>query len=209
MAQLSLYPDPEIEDLALPGAELCLIRRPQLGVHPDALLETLLADTPWRQESITLYGKTHLQPRLLAWYGEPDAAYRYSGRTYQPLPWTDQLNALRRQMEALADAPFNSVLLNFYRDSRDSMGMHADDEPELGPEPVIASLSLGEERALYFRHKRDRQVQGLDVQLPHGSVLLMRGATQNNWKHGIRKLRRDCQPRLNLTFRLIDPAVRQ
>ncbi|QFU77708.1 alpha-ketoglutarate-dependent dioxygenase AlkB [Halioglobus maricola] len=166
-------------------------------------MELLLAQTPWRQESITVYGKTHLQPRLLAWYGEPAAVYRYSGKTHQPLPWTDQLDGLRRRMEALAGTPFNSVLLNYYRDGRDSMGLHADDEPELGPEPVIASLSLGEERALYFRHKRDKQARGLDVSLPHGSVLLMSGATQRYWKHGIRKLRRDCGPRLNLTFRLV------
>ena len=203
MAQLTLVPEPATEPLALPDANLLLHRSPDLGGPPDELLESLLEETPWRQESITLYGKTHLQPRLLAWYGEPDAVYRYSGKTYQPLPWTEQLDDLRRRMEDLAEAPFNSVLLNYYRDGRDSMGLHADDEPELGPEPVIASLSLGEERALYFRHKRDKKARGLDVVLPHGSVLMMRGLTQANWKHGIRKLRRPCGPRLNLTFRLI------
>lgn len=203
MAQLTLYPEPASEKLELSGADLRLFRRPDLGVDPGDLTELLLAQTPWRQESITVYGKTHLQPRLLAWYGDPAAVYSYSGKTHQPQPWTYQLEALRRRMEVLADTSFNSVLLNYYRDGRDSMGLHADDEPELGPEPVIASLSLGEERALYFRHKRDKQVRGLDVSLPHGSVLLMSGATQRHWKHGIRKLRRECGPRLNLTFRLV------
>lgn len=206
MSQLSLYPDSEVERLTLPGADLTLIRRPGLGILPDELLGQLLAETPWQQESITLYGKTHLQPRLLSWHGDPDAAYRYSGKTYQPRPWTDLLERLRDRMTGLADASFNSVLLNYYRDQRDSMGLHADDEPELGPQPVIASLSLGEERVLYFRHKRDRGAQGLDVPLPSGSVLIMRGATQDNWKHGIRKLTRQCGPRVNLTFRNIGGA---
>ncbi|PLW68177.1 alpha-ketoglutarate-dependent dioxygenase AlkB family protein [Pseudohalioglobus lutimaris] len=203
MTQLSLYPDAGVEALSLPGADLTLLRRPDLGVSASELLAGLLADTPWRQETITLFGKTHLQPRLLAWYGEADAQYRYSGKTYQPLPFTKRLETLRKRMASLAGAPFNSVLLNYYRNQRDSMGLHADDEPELGREPVIASLSLGEERVLYFRPKHDRELGALDLTLPSGSVLLMRGATQDNWKHGVRKLTRSCGPRLNLTFRYV------
>lgn len=179
------------------------MRKPALILPADELFDTLRAETPWHQESITIYGKTQLQPRLLAWYGDPHATYCYSGKTYQPRPWTLLLEGLRDNMSALANAPFNSVLLNYYRDQKDSMGLHADDEPELGQEPVIASLSLGEERVIYFRHKRDRSVKGLDISLPSGSVLLMRGATQDNWKHGLRKLSRPCGPRINLTFRYI------
>ncbi len=201
VTQLSLYPDAVVERLCLPCADLALLRQPELGVPAPELLAGLLEDTPWRQETITLFGKTHLQPRLLAWYGEADAQYRYSGKTYQPLPFTDRLDRLRKRMESLAGAPFNSVLLNYYRNHRDSMGLHADDEPELGREPVIASLSLGQERVLYFRPKCDRDLGGLDVSLPSGSVLLMRGATQEHWHHGVRKLTRSCGPRLNLTFR--------
>ena len=167
--------------------------------------ETLQQQTPWRQETITLFGKTHLQPRLIAWYGDEGTQYRYSGKTHQPLPWTTCLQALRERIAALVGAEFNSVLLNYYRDHRDSMGLHADDEAELGPKPVIASLSLGAERVLYFHHKRERNTPGVDIPLPDGSVLLMRGATQQNWKHGIRKLTRPCGPRLNLTFRLVRP----
>lgn len=203
MTQLSLYPDAVAEPLSLPGADLTLWRAPELGVPAAELLAELVEDTPWRQENITLFGKTHLQPRLLAWYGEADARYRYSGKTYQPLPFTERLNELRGRVESLAGAPFNSVLLNYYRDQRDSMGLHADDEPELGPEPVIASLSLGEERVLYFRPRHDRTLGALDLSLPSGSVLRMRGGTQDNWKHGVRKLTRTCGPRLNLTFRYI------
>lgn len=203
MSQKSLYPEPATASPVLPGAELLLLRAPALGESSLALLDALIRDTAWRQESITLYGKTHQQPRLVAWYGDRGAAYRYSGRTYQPHPWTARLAGLRERMEQLASARFNSVLLNYYRDHRDSMGLHADDEPELGEQPVIASLSLGEERVLYFRHKRERTVRGMDLPLPDGSVLLMRGDTQANWKHGMRKLSRPCGPRVNLTFRWV------
>ncbi len=201
MPQMSLYPGVDAQAIPLPGADLTLLPGPDLGKPAAAVLEELLVDTPWRQETITLFGKTHPQPRLLAWYGEKKAHYRYSGKTYEPQPFTPLLADLRQRMEDLAGAPFNSVLLNYYRDQRDSMGLHADDEPELGREPVIASLSLGEERVLYFRPKRERDLGALDLKLPSGSVLLMRGATQDNWKHGVRKLRRCCGPRLNLTFR--------
>lgn len=204
---MSLYPDPRKEVLPLPGANLTLLREVDLGLPPEELFAALARDIPWRQETITLFGKTHLQPRLLAWFGDTHAQYRYSGKTYQPEVWNELLTQLRERIEVLAGAPFNSVLLNYYRNERDSMGLHADDEPELGLQPVIASLSLGEERVLYFRHKRDRSVPGLDVTLPTGSVLVMRGATQDNWKHGIRKLSRSCGPRINLTFRLIQPPA--
>jgi alkylated DNA repair dioxygenase AlkB len=203
MTQLSLYPGVSAQAIPLPGADLTLLPGPDLGRPAAALLAELLVDTPWRQETITLFGKTHQQPRLLAWFGEENAHYRYSGKTYQPQPFTPLLADLRQRLEDLADAPFNSVLLNYYRDQRDSMGLHADDEPELGREPVIASLSLGEERVLYFRPKRERDLGALDLTLPSGSVLLMRGATQDNWKHGVRKLTRSCGPRLNLTFRYV------
>jgi alkylated DNA repair dioxygenase AlkB len=201
--QQSLYSQDAPEVISLPGADLVLLRNAVPGDRPETLLAALIAETPWRQESITLYGKTHLQPRLVAWHGDSGATYRYSGKTYQPNPWTERLANLRARMEELAGVRFNSVLLNYYRDNRDSMGLHADDEPELGERPVIASLSLGEERILYFRHKRERGRRGLDLPLPDGSVLLMRGDTQANWKHGMRKLSRPCGPRVNLTFRLI------
>jgi alkylated DNA repair dioxygenase AlkB len=155
------------------------------------------------QEDITVFGKTHPQPRLVAWHGDPGASYTYSGIHHEPVPWTPLLQGLREKVEDISQHHFNSVLLNYYRDGRDSMGLHADDEPELGRDPVIASLSLGEQRSLYFRHRSRRDLDNLNLSLPDGSLLIMSGATQENWKHGMRKLSRHCGPRVNLTFRLI------
>ena len=170
--------------LALPNAEVCA---------------RLVAETPWRADTVFVYGKHHLQPRLVAWYGA--ASYTYSGLRLEPLPWTPLLASLRDAVEAACGHRFNSVLLNRYRDGRDSMGMHSDDEPELGPDPVIASLSFGVTRRFILRHKRNKTTVHLD--LADGSLLLMRGATQRNWLHGISKSARPLGERLNLTFRYI------
>jgi alkylated DNA repair dioxygenase AlkB len=155
-----------------------------------------------------VFGKTHPQPRLVAWYGDPGTRYSYSGIDHEPLPWTKALQRLRRQVADVCGYGFNSVLLNYYRDGRDSMGMHADDEPELGPRPVIASVSLGEPRPFRLVHRR-REAESLSLPLPSGSLLLMRGDTQRNWKHGINKTSRTCGPRINLTFRRIFPELRR
>ena len=194
---------PSPTSIALPDAELLLYERLPLGRAADSLLRQLIDDVHWRQEHITLFGKTHRQPRLIAWYGDQQARYSYSGKTYEPLPWSDTLLHLKGLAEQVSASRFNSVLLNYYRDGRDSMGLHADDEPELGPEPVIASLSLGETRTLYFRHRYRKNLDTVNVALPPASLLLMRGATQRYWKHGIRKLSRACGPRINLTFRYV------
>ena len=118
------------------------------------------------------------------------------------LPWSTLLAEIKYNVEQVAGR-FNSVLLNYYRNQRDSMGMHSDDEPELGPQPVIASLSLGAERTLVMKHRRDRAQPVQRLTLASGSLLLMQGDTQRNWKHGINKLQRACGPRVNLTFRKI------
>ena len=150
----------------IPAPDADLVLHLAIGL-PDnqALLQELIDDTPWQQQEITLFGKTWPQPRLVAWYGDPGASYTYSGLVQEPLPWTDTLNELRKQVEKAANHRFNSVLLNYYRDGSDSMGMHADDEPELGPEPVIASLSLGEPRRLRFRHRSRREIKPFSLQL--------------------------------------------
>jgi alkylated DNA repair dioxygenase AlkB len=203
------FRDSTLAAVAIPDGELLFQPRCELGHDPDDLFRLLLAQTPWREESITVFGKTHPQPRLIAWYGDPCASYTYSGIQHEPLPWTQTLAALRDRLQKITGAPYNSVLLNLYRDERDSMGLHADDEPELGPQPVIASLSLGEQRSIYFQHRHRRDVKNLNLPLPAGSLLVMRGATQRNWKHGLRKLSRSCGPRINLTFRWIDPDYRR
>lgn len=197
-----MMPLPAIH-LPLPGGDLLYWPQVDLGMPANRLLDRLVEETEWRQDEITLFGQVHLTPRLSAWIGDPDCHYSYSNIALRPLPWTPLLLELRHQAEALCGHAFNSVLLNLYRDGADSMGCHADDEPELGPQPAIASLSLGQERPIVFRHKRDRSVQPVRLPLANGSLLLMRGNTQANWKHEIPKSRRPMGPRLNLTFRQI------
>ena len=193
----------EIERLPLIDADLQLWQQIDLGQSYNFLLQAIINDTAWRQEEITVYGKPYLQPRLSAWYG--DLAYSYSGIRLEPLPWTPTLQGIRQRLEALVDHEFNSVLLNYYRDQNDSMGMHSDDERELGSQPVIASLSLGEERIFLLKHKSRKELKAVRLALPAGSLLLMQGETQQHWRHGINKERQCCGPRLNLTFRCIRP----
>lgn len=191
------------EYLSLPDGKVELLYQLPLEQSPDALLSELIVETPWQEKTIALWGKYYQQPRLIAWYGDAGATYRYSGTVFDPLPWTGRLLQLKQVVESAASHIFNSVLLNYYRDERDSMGMHADDEPELGAHPVIASLSLGAERDLVFRHRYRKDLKPLKVPLHSGSLLVMSGKTQQYWKHGINKLRRSCGPRVNLTFRQI------
>lgn len=193
----------------MPDADVLLQRSFDLGAPPDDVFARLLAETPWRSETVTLWGKTYVQPRLLAWYGDEGASYVYSGTRYDPLPWTPLLADLRERVQQAAGLRFNSVLLNYYRDHRDSMGMHSDDEPELGREPAIASLSLGEMRTLVFRHKTDKAVKSWSLPLPSGSLLVMKGRTQHAWQHGISKRSTPCGPRVNLTFRYLVTASRR
>jgi alkylated DNA repair dioxygenase AlkB len=195
--------DNPLQPLELADAELLFSERVDLGRDPGELMQRLREGCDWQEESVTLFGKTYLQPRLIAWYGDKGTDYTYSGTRHEPLPWTAELRALRDRVEQLTGSRYNSVLLNLYRDGSDSMGLHADDEPELGENPVIASISLGEQRTLYFRHRHRRDQDTFNLPLPDASLLVMRGATQQNWKHGIRKSRRPLGPRINLTFRWI------
>ena len=185
------------------NANVSLYPGVDLGQSYNELLCELIDDITWRQETVTIYGKSHLQPRLTAWYGDRESNYSYSGINMKPNPWTHRLLSLKKRIESLAQQEFNSVLLNYYRDQQDSMGMHSDDEPELGNQPVIASLSLGEERTFLLRHKTKKDLNTIKLPLPSGSLLIMKGKTQRYWKHGIAKERIPCGPRVNLTFRSI------
>lgn len=185
--------------IPVPDGELSFLAQLELSLPNDEVLARLLAETAWRSESITLWGKQFLQPRLTAWHGE--AAYTYSGLRLEPLPFTPLQQEIRAAVEAASGRRFNSVLLNYYRDGRDSMGMHSDDEPELGAEPAIASVSFGAARSFILQHKRTKH--RIKVDLTDGSVLLMAGQLQENWTHGINKITREVGPRVNLTFRLI------
>lgn len=182
-------------------ADLKLRYWPQFltAAEQDFYFEALRSEVNWQQGEIQLFGKTLAEPRLSAWYGE--RAYRYAHRVLTPQPWLPRLWVLKQRIESLLEFSFNSVLLNYYRNGHDSMGMHADDEPELGAEPAIASLSLGQPRKFVLQHKQDKQKR--ELTLEGGSLLCMDGATQAYWKHGIPKQKKLQAPRINLTFRFI------
>lgn len=179
--------------------ELAFLPQLPLPWPNEVVLARLIEETAWRKESVVVYGKRHLQPRLSAWHGEK--GYRYSGLSLAPLPFTPLLDTIRRAVEAVTGRRYNSVLLNYYRDGRDSMGMHSDDEPELGSQPAIASLSFGATRPFILRHKHTKET--LKLPLTDGSLLLMAGPMQANWMHGINKTAKPVGARLNLTFRNI------
>ncbi|KAF1068545.1 MAG: hypothetical protein GAK45_01332 [Pseudomonas citronellolis] len=166
-------------------------------------LAQLLAETPWEQPSVHLHGRDYPVPRRVAWYGDPEARYRYSGLEHQPLPWTPLLERIRSEVQASVGQALNGVLLNHYRDGQDSMGWHSDDEPELGRNPLIASLNLGGTRRFDLRRKGSGAI-GHSLWLENGSLLVMSGPTQHYWQHQVAKTRRPVAPRLNLTFRLVN-----
>ncbi len=169
------------------------------------LFNRLLYSLCWRQERIHLFGRNLVQPRLTAWYGDPDARYRYSGVTLEPSPWLPVLADLRLRLSKALQHDFNSVLANLYRTGEDSMGWHSDNEPELGRQPVIASLSLGATRRFDLRHRRSGARHQLELE--DGSLLMMAGTLQQCWQHRIAKTKRPIGPRINLTFRRICSAA--
>lgn len=168
----------------------------------DSLFKHLIESTPWQQDSITIYGKTHLQPRLTALYGEKDKTYAYSNITMHPHFFSEELTDIKEQIELFTKKRFTSCLLNLYRHGNDSNGWHSDDERELGINPVIASLSLGAERIFHFKHKTIKNLKQKLV-LQHGSLLLMSGETQHKWLHQLPKTQKKIGKRINLTFRNI------
>jgi alkylated DNA repair dioxygenase AlkB len=188
--------------LDLPDAEVCYW--PEAFVEPEASqrFSELRNDIEWRGEEVVVFCRRHPVPRLVAWHGDAGARYTYSGTPHEPSPWTPALERIRERVQALADCEFNSVLLNLYRDGRDGMGWHADDEPELGPDPVIAAVSLGAARRFCLRHRRHRGTR-LDLALGQGSLLLMSGATQRHWVHSVPKTVVPVGERINLTFRSV------
>ncbi|CAB3751503.1 alpha-ketoglutarate-dependent dioxygenase AlkB family protein [Paraburkholderia humisilvae] len=168
-----------------------------------SMLTRIIEEVAWRQDTMgTPAGRVPL-PRLTAWQGEPDAVYIYSGIRNVPDAWTSAVAELKAAAEATSGARFNSVLLNRYRSGADSMGWHADHEPELGDEPVIASVSLGATRTFDMRHNRTGAAQSF--QLSSGSLLVMRGSTQAEWRHRVPKEPRVQGERINLTFRYVIP----
>lgn len=184
------------------GGELELIAGFFSPVQAAELFEEVRATVNWQTRSIRIAGRSVAEPRQTAWIGDPDAIYTYSGRVNRPEPWPAIVSALRERISAATGEALNSVLCNLYRDGQDSMGLHSDAEPELGPRPFIASLSLGATRRFQVRHRKLPEPK-LDLELESGSLLLMRGTLQQNFRHGVPKQRHVQEPRINLTFRRI------
>ncbi|WP_250884046.1 alpha-ketoglutarate-dependent dioxygenase AlkB [Glaciecola sp. XM2] len=194
----------DFEQLPMPNAQVYLIENWIKPATADKLFMHFHRALAWEQPSIRLFGKTMKVPRLQAWYGDAEAGYTYSGLKMEPLPWEPQLAKLKSYCEQTCSTSFNSVLANLYRNGSDSMGLHADDEPELGRHPVIASVSFGQTRRFDFKHKQTKEKVSVD--LNHGSLLIMRGETQDYWQHGINKTKRIDKARLNFTFRFVHPS---
>ena len=196
------------ELIELPGA--ILYYQQSFVGNSSTLFEELATTAAWQQQRIRLFGREHLTPRLAAWYGDPEARYRYSGLDLEPLPWLSPLQILREQLQQMLGVPFNSTLLNWYRDGNDSMGLHSDDEPELGEQPVIAAVTLGAERPLVFRPRAARgnksPLKPLRLNLADGSLLVMAGDCQRHWRHELPKSRRPMAGRISLTYRQIWPV---
>ena len=181
--------------------EIDLYQDKRLEEKKDLWFESCLHDLDWETGFITIFGKTHQIPRLQAWYADNEVEYTYSGKKLQRHNWNNLLLEIKEKIENITSFKFNSVLANLYRDGNDSMGLHSDDEKELGKNPVIASLSLGETREIYFKHKNKK----LNLIIPQVSdqLIVMHGKTQEYWKHEIKKTKKIKKPRINLTFRNI------
>lgn len=192
-----------LESIPMPDADVRFMRVFYSMPQSAQYMESLLEEIEWREEKIRLWGKEMMQPRLSAWYGDAGSHYAYSGIALTPLPWTATLLRIRRDIEDACGHRFNSVLLNLYRNERDSVGWHSDAEAELGERPVIASLSFGATRIFRLRHKTRKEVKPVSIELTDGSLLLMAGATQSHWQHAINKQSQPCGQRINLTFRNI------
>jgi alkylated DNA repair dioxygenase AlkB len=192
---------PPVHAVEAPGAEVVVHRKSVGANETPAILQQLVSEVRWRSDVIRLFGREVPIPRLTAWYGDQGRVYTYSGIRLEPLTWTPLLADLRDRAGATARTSFNSVLANLYRNGSDSVGWHADDEPELGIDPVIASLSFGATRSLQMR-RRDGTHRAV-VDLHDGDLMVMRGLTQVTWMHRVPKVSGEVSPRVSLTFRSV------
>ena len=195
-----------LEAVALAGADVQFDPHWLRAAEADALLDVLRSGIDWEVHRIRLFGRLVDSPRLSSWIGDAGASYVYSGTRFEPHPWPPALIGLRERVSEAAGLRFNSVLANLYRDGRDAMGWHSDDEAELGRQPVIASISLGATRRFAFRHRHEPS-RKLVLELPHGSLLLMGGDTQLNYRHALPRTARPVGPRINLTFRRLSAPL--
>ncbi len=197
----SLFPEEKIV-FNLPDAEIEYFPSFFDSEKSKELFTKLLDEVPWQQDDIIVFGKIHLQPRLTALYGNEGKPYGYSNIIMQPHSWSALIMFIKNEIETICQENFTTVLLNYYRNGRDSNGWHADNEKELGRNPVIASLSFGVERVFQLKHNSVKELKQ-NIILENGSLLIMKGATQHYWKHQIPKTAKEIGPRINLTFRII------
>ena len=200
--QLFLENPNKVEEIPIKDGELRLY--PNLFSHEESevFFTQLKENVKWKQEEIKIHGKIIPIPRLTAWFGDAGKTYMYSGITVEPESWTPTLLEIKSKIEEVSNVTFNSVLLNYYRNERDSVSWHSDDEPELGKNPIIGSVSFGDVRTFQLKHKTDKTLK-INKDLPDGSYLKMAGSTQHHWLHQIPKRTRKIGPRINLTFRII------
>ncbi|XUP27609.1 alpha-ketoglutarate-dependent dioxygenase AlkB [Xanthomonas axonopodis pv. vasculorum] len=192
--------------MALPGAQISWWRGWLQPAQADALMQALLAQAHWEVHRIRMFGRMVDSPRLSSWIGDAQASYRYSGTRFSPQPWLEVLQPVRMRLEEETGHRFNSVLINRYRSGSDAMGWHSDDEPELGAQPLIASVSLGATRRFAFKHRHDAALKQT-LELGHGDLLVMSGDTQRCYKHALPRTARPVGERINLTFRQIASAA--
>lgn len=197
----TLFPSESIE-FNLPDSEIIYYPNFFNKEKADEFFEKLKTDIPWQQDDITVFGKKYPQPRLTSLFGNEGKPYSYSNIVMKPHSWNSLLMFIKNQIEEVCPENFTTVLLNYYRDGKDSNGWHADNEKELGTNPVIASVSFGAERSFHLQHNFFKE-QKLKINLEHGSLLIMKGTTQHFWKHQIPKTAKPIGPRINLTFRII------
>ncbi len=193
---------PEPIVLNLPDAEIIYYPHFFDKKEADAIFNELTNEIPWQQDDIKVFGKIHPQPRLTALFGNEGKPYSYSNIKMQPHPWSLLLQKIKSHIESVTNTNFTTVLLNQYRDGKDSNGWHADNEKELSKNPIIASVSFGAERTFHLKHNTDKSLKK-SIILEHGSLLLMKGTTQHFWKHQIPKTAKPIGSRINLTFRFI------
>ncbi|WP_224489175.1 alpha-ketoglutarate-dependent dioxygenase AlkB family protein [Robertkochia flava] len=191
--------------LEMPEAEVWYAPGFFSAAESNIFFKRLLEEIQWRSDRVRVFGKWYDQPRLTALYASNDHAYTYSGLTLHPQRYTPLLQEIRQRVENHTHCSFSSCLLNLYRNGSDSNGWHADDEKELGRNPLIASVSFGQDRSFHFRHKKDKSLKKKIV-LENGSMLLMKGETQHSWQHQLPKSKKVLKPRINLTFRNILPT---
>ncbi|MEJ1223933.1 alpha-ketoglutarate-dependent dioxygenase AlkB family protein [Sediminicola sp. 1XM1-17] len=188
--------------LVLPDADITYYPNFLEPQKADAYFEIFKNTIPWQQDDIKIFGKTHPQPRLTALFGNNGRPYSYSNITMKPHLFTQELLQIKEKIERIANTDFTTCLLNLYRDGKDSNGWHADNEKELGTNPVIASITLGQERYFHLKHRRQKELKH-KLLLQHGSLLLMQGTTQHHWLHQIPKTAKPISERINLTYRVI------